>query len=165
MCLFKASKYEVGLDVSRQYICTELKQTYEKTYTPIRYNYYTLKLMIKKKSLKASESLLKFWEVQISKSQHASNYFFRKTPSHYHMMLVVMTAYYKQQNLTVEELKTKLFKTSRPKSSSMINEACKEGFFYLEKESLDKRRKYIRPTIKFIKEYDTYLNSINKACI
>jgi len=47
----------------------------------------------------------------------------------------------------------------------MINEACKEGFFYLEKESLDKRKKYIRPTKKFIKEYDTYLYSINKACI
>ena len=121
--------------------------------------------MNKNKSLKASEALLKFWEVQISKSQHASNYFFRKTPSHYHMMLVVMTAYFKQQNLTVEELKTKLFKTSRPKSSSMINEACKESFFYLEKGSLDKRIKYIRPTKKFIKEYDTYLNSINKACI
>ena len=121
--------------------------------------------MDKTKSLSISESLLKFWELQISKSHHASNYFFRKTPSHYHMMLVVMTAYYKQQNLTVEGLKTKLFKTSRPKSSSMINEACKEGFFYLEKESLDKRRKYIRPTKKFIKEYDTYLHSINKACI
>jgi len=120
--------------------------------------------MDKTKSLSISESLLKFWELQISKSHHASNYFFRKTPSHYHMMLVVMTAYYKQQNLTVEELKTKLFKTSRPKSSSMINEACKEGFFYLEKESLDKRRKYIRPTKKFIKEYDTYLTSINIAC-
>ena len=121
--------------------------------------------MDKNKSLKASEALLKFWEVQISKSQHASNYFFRKTPSHYHMMLIVMTAYYKQQNLTVEELKTKLFKTSRPKSSSMINEACEEGVFYLVKESRDKRRKYIKPTKRFIKEYDTYLNSINKACI
>ena len=75
--------------------------------------------MNKNKSLKASDALLKFWEVQISKSQHASNYFFRKTPSHYHMMLIVMTAYYKQQNLTVEELKTKLFKTSRPKSSTV----------------------------------------------
>ena len=121
--------------------------------------------MDKTKSLSISESLLKFWELQISKSHHASNYFFRKTPSHYHMMLVVMTAYYKQQNLTVEELKTKLFKTSRPKSSSMINEACKEGFFYLEKETLDKRRKYIRPTKKFIREYGTYLTSINKACV
>ena len=121
--------------------------------------------MNKTKSLRTSESLLIFWEVQMSKSHHASNYFFRKTPSHYHMMLVVMTAYYQQQNLTVEELKTKLFRTSRPKSSSMINEACKEGFFYLEKETLDKRKKYIKPTKKFIREYDTYLTSINKACV
>ena len=120
--------------------------------------------MIKKKSLKASESLLKFWEVQINKSQHDSNYFFRKTPSHYHMMLIVMTAYHKQQNLTVEELKTKLFKTSRPKSSSMINEACKKRFFYLEKKTIDKRVKYIKPTKRFMKEYDTYLTTINKAC-
>ena len=121
--------------------------------------------MNKTKSLTTSESLLTFWEVQIRKSQHASNYFFRKTPSHYHMMLVVMTFYYKQQNLTVEELKTKLFKTSRPKSSLIINEACKGGFFYLEKESLDRRRKYIKPTKKFIKEYDSYLNTLNKVCV
>ena len=87
--------------------------------------------MDKTKSLRTSESLLKFWELQINKSHHASNYFFRKTPSHYHMMLVVMLTYHKKQNLTVEELKTKLFKTSRPKSSSMINEACKKNFFYL----------------------------------
>ena len=120
--------------------------------------------MNKTKSLRISELLLMFWEKQMSKSHHASNYFFRKTPSHYHMMLVVMTAYCKQQNLTVEELKTKLFKTSRPKSSSMINEACKESFFYLEKGSLDKRIKYIRPTKKFIGEYDIYLASINKVC-
>ena len=121
--------------------------------------------MDKTKSLRTSESLLKFWELQISKPHHASNYFFRKTPSHYHMMLVAMTAYYKQQNLTVEELKTKLFKTSRPKSSSMINEACEEGFFYLEKELLDRRRKYIKPTKRFIKEYDFYLTTLNKVCI
>ena len=120
--------------------------------------------MNKTKSLRTTQSLLMFWEEQMNKAHNASNYFFRKTPSHYHMMLVVMSAYHKQKNLTVEELKTKLFKTSRPKSSSMINEACKEGFFYLKKESLDKRRKYIRPTKKFIKEYDTYLTTINKAC-
>ena len=120
--------------------------------------------MNKTKSLSTSESLLAFWEEQISKSQHASNYFFRKTPSHYHMMLVVMSAYHKQQNLTVEELKTKLFKTSRPKSSSMINEACEKNFFYLEKKTMDRRVKYIKPTKRFIKEYDNYLTTINKAC-
>ena len=121
--------------------------------------------MNKNRSLRTSQSLLSFWEDQISKAHNVSNYFFRKTPSHYHMMLVVMAAYYKQQNITVEELKTKLFKTSRPKSSTMINEACKEGFFYLEKELIDKRRKHIKPTKKFIREYDTYLTSINKACV
>ena len=121
--------------------------------------------MNKTKSLRATEALLNFWEKQISQSHDASNYFFRKTPSHYHMMLVVMNVYYKQQKLTVEELKTKLFKTSRPKSSSMINNACKEGFFYLEKESSDKRRKYIKPTKKFIKEYDFYLTTLNKVCV
>jgi len=120
--------------------------------------------MNKTQSLRTSESLLAFWEEQMSKSHHDSNYFFRKTPSHYHMMLVVMTAYHKQQNLTVEELKTKLFKTSRPKSSSMINEACKKRFFYLEKKTIDKRVKYIKPTKGFMKEYDTYLTTINKAC-
>ena len=120
--------------------------------------------MNKTKSLRTSESLLAFWEEQINKAQHVSNYFFRKTPSHYHMMLVVMSAYHKQKNLTVEELKTKLFKTSRPKSSSMINEACEKNFFYLEKKTMDRRVKYIKPTKRFIKEYDNYLTTINKAC-
>ena len=120
--------------------------------------------MNKIKSRITSMALLAFWEKQMSKTQNASNYFFRKTPSHYHMMLVVMSAYHKQKNLTVEELKTKLFRTSRPKSSSMINEACKKNFFYLKKKKTDRRVKYIKPTKRFIKEYDTYLTTINKAC-
>jgi len=73
--------------------------------------------------------LLKFWEQQMKKSHSASNYFFRKSPSHYHMMLLVMTAYFNKKNLSVEELKTKLFKTSRPKSALIINEACEKVSF------------------------------------
>jgi len=115
--------------------------------------------------IKNTKSLLMFWEKQMRKSHSSSNYFFRKTPSHYHMMLVVMTSYYKQQDLTVEKLKTKLFKTSRPKSSSMINEACEKNFFYLEKKTMDRRVKYIKPTKRFIKEYDFYLTTLNKVCI
>ena len=38
------------------------------------------------------------------------------------MMLLVMHAFKYKENLTVEELKTKLFKTSRPKSALMIND-------------------------------------------
>ena len=80
--------------------------------------------------------LLDFWENQMKKSHTSSNYFFRKSPSHYHMMLLVMSAYKLNQNLSVEELKTKLFKTSRPKSALIINEACEKGFFFLEKTLL-----------------------------
>ena len=64
--------------------------------------------------------LLDFWENQMKKSHTSSNYFFRKSPSHYHMMLLVMSAFKQKQNLSVEELKTKLFKTSRPKSALII---------------------------------------------
>ena len=107
--------------------------------------------------IKNSKSLLMFWEKQMRKSQSSSNYFFRKSPSHYHMMLLVMTAYFNKQNLSVEELKTKLFKTSRPKSALIINEACEKGFFYLEKTSHDQRKKNIKPTERYVKEFNDYL--------
>ena len=62
------------------------------------------------KQNQASKDLLEFWEEQMKHSHRSSNYFFRKSPSHYHMMLLVMYAYKFNQNLSVEELKTKLFK-------------------------------------------------------
>jgi len=107
--------------------------------------------------IKNTKSLLMFWEKQMRKSQSSSNYFFRKSPSHYHMMLLVMTAYFNKKNLSVEELKTKLFKTSRPKSALIINEACEKGFFYLEKASTDMRKKFIRPATIFTSEFNDYL--------
>ena len=103
--------------------------------------------------IKNTKSLLMFWEKQMRKSQSSSNYFFRKSPSHYHMMLLVMTAYFNKQNLSVEELKTKLFKTSRPKSALIITEACEKGFFRLEKTSTDQRIKNIIPSESFINEF------------
>ncbi|SVE58802.1 uncharacterized protein METZ01_LOCUS511656, partial [marine metagenome] len=74
--------------------------------------------------VKNTRDLLSFWEEQMRQSHRSSNYFFRKSPSHYHMMLLVMSAYKQEQNISVEELKTQLFKTSRPKSALIINEAC-----------------------------------------
>ena len=91
--------------------------------------------------MKDTKNLLQFWEEQMRHSHRSSNYFFRKSPSHYHMMLLVMSAHKHDQKLSVEELKTKLFKTSRPKSALIINEACEKGFFYLEKTSIDQRKK------------------------
>ena len=101
--------------------------------------------------MKDTKNLLQFWEEQMRHSHRSSNYFFRKSPSHYHMMLLVMSAHKHDQKLSVEELKTKLFKTSRPKSALIINEACEKGFFYLEKTSSDQRKKNIKPSESFVK--------------
>jgi len=110
--------------------------------------------------VKNRKTLLNFWEDQVKQSHTSSNYFFRKSPSHYHMMLLVMSAYKLDQKLSVEELKTKLFKTSRPKSALIINEACEKGFFLLEKTSIDQRIKNIKPSESFVKEFNDYLDTL-----
>ena len=56
---------------------------------------------------KNKKSLLNFWEDQMKQAHTSSSYFFRKSPSHYHMMLIVMAAYKSEQKISVEELKTK----------------------------------------------------------
>ena len=104
-----------------------------------------------------TKALLKFWEEQMNRSHRSSNYFFRKSPSHYHMMLLVMSAHKDEQLISVEELKTRLFKTSRPKSALIINEACEKGFFFLEKTSIDQRKKNIKPSESFVKEFENYI--------
>ena len=112
-----------------------------------------------------TKALLQFWEEQMNQSHRSSNYFFRKSPSHYHMMLLVMSAHKQEQNLSVEELKTKLFKTSRPKSALIINEACEKGFFYLEKTSTDQRKKSIIPSESFVKEFDDYMTTLKNLVL
>ncbi len=109
---------------------------------------------------KTAKDLLEFWEDQMKLSHMSSNYFFRKSPSHYHMMLLVMNAFKYKQNLTVEELKTKLFKTSRPKSALMITEACEKGFFFLQKTQEDQRKKHIKPSESFVSEFNDYLETL-----
>ena len=115
--------------------------------------------------MKDTKNLLQFWEDQMRHSHRSSNYFFRKSPSHYHMMLLVMSAHKHNQKLSVEELKTKLFKTSRPKSALIINEACEKGFFYLEKTSTDQRKKNIKPSESFVKEFDDYITTLKNLVL
>ena len=115
--------------------------------------------------MKSTKALLEFWENQMKQSHTSSNFFFRKSPSHYHMMLIIM-AYYKQDMpITVEELKTKLFKTSRPKSALIINEACEKGFFYLQKTVEDQRKKNIKPTKNFVAEFEDYLKKLREISL
>ena len=115
--------------------------------------------------IKTTKGLLDFWEEQMKQSHRSSNYFFRKSPSHYHMMLLVMSAYKLDTKISVEELKTQLFKTSRPKSALIINEACEKGFFLLEKTSIDQRKKNIKPTESFVKEFDEYLTTLKNISL
>ena len=115
--------------------------------------------------MKNTRDLLSFWEEQMRQSHRSSNYFFRKSPSHYHMMLLVMSAHKHDQKLSVEELKTKLFKTSRPKSALIINEACEKGFFFLEKTSIDQRKKNIKPSDSFVKEFDNYIITLKNLVL
>jgi len=115
--------------------------------------------------IKTTKGLLDFWEEQMKQSHRSSNYFFRKSPSHYHMMLVVMAAYKEMRNISVEELKTQLFKTSRPKSALIINEACEKGFFVLERTSTDQRKKNIKPTESFEKEFNEYLTTLKNITL
>ena len=115
--------------------------------------------------MKNTKALLKFWEEQMQQSHRSSNYFFRKSPSHYHMMLIVMAAHKDDQLISVEELKTRLFKTSRPKSALIINEACEKGFFYLEKTSIDQRKKNIKPSESFAKEFDDYIITLKNLVL
>ena len=115
--------------------------------------------------IKTTKGLLDFWEEQMKQSHRSSNYFFRKSPSHYHMMLLVMSAHKHDQKLSVEELKTKLFKTSRPKSALIINEACEKGFFFLEKTSIDQRKKNIKPSDSFVKEFDDYIITLKNLVL
>ena len=115
--------------------------------------------------MKNTKNLLEFWETQMKQSHRSSNYFFRKSPSHYHMMLLVMSAQKNSEELSVEELKTKLFKTSRPKSAIIITEAVEKGFFKLEKTSHDQRKKFIRPTDSFTKEFDDYIITLKNLVL
>ena len=115
--------------------------------------------------IKTTKGLLDFWEKQMKQSHRSSNYFFRKSPSHYHMMLLIMSAHKHEQLISVEELKTRLFKTSRPKSALIINEACEKGFFYLEKTSIDQRRKNIKPSESFVKEFENYIITLKNLVL
>ena len=115
--------------------------------------------------MKNTTALLEFWEEQMRQHHTSSNYFFRKSPSHYHMMLLVMAAYKQDQKISVEELKTQLFKTSRPKSALIINEACEKGFFFLEKTSTDQRKKNIKPSVSFVKEFENYITTLKNLVL
>ena len=74
--------------------------------------------------MKDTKNLLQFWEEQMRHSHRSSNYFFRKSPSHYHMMLLVMSAH-----------------------------------------KTDQRKKNIKPSGSFVKEFDDYIITLKNLVL
>ena len=70
--------------------------------------------------MKNTKALLDFWEEQMKQSHRSSNYFFRKSPSHYHMMLLVMSAHKHQQIISVEEKEGIDNKRDKPRNKFFI---------------------------------------------
>ena len=47
----------------------------------------------------------------------------------------------------------------------IINEACEKGFFFLEKNSEDSRKKNIKPSESFLKEFEEYLLALRSISL
>jgi len=47
----------------------------------------------------------------------------------------------------------------------IINEACEKGFFFLEKNSQDSRKKNIKPSESFLKEFEDYLLALRSISL
>ena len=56
-------------------------------------------------------------------------------------------------------------KVNSIKSAIIITEAVEKGFFYLEKTSADQRKKFIKPTISFVKEFDDYIKTLSNLVL
>ena len=90
---------------------------------------------------KDKKTLLNFWEDQMRESHTSSNYFFRKSPSHYHMMLLVMSAYKENKKLSVEQLKTKLFKhPGQNQLLLLMKHAKKDSFIWKKPQKIKELR-------------------------
>ena len=48
---------------------------------------------------------------------------------------------------------------------SFVFEAVEKGFFFLEKTSSDQRKKFIRPTNSFAKEFDDYITTLKNLVL
>lgn len=85
--------------------------------------------------------------------------YFRRTPAAWLIILKIMESYYADIDIHVEELIKEIPNriASRLTIFSLIDDATKKGFI-IKNESLgDKRKKIIKPSETFIKEYSEWL--------
>ena len=107
--------------------------------------------------LKQSEFL--FTEYIQSNEKYKILAFFRRTPAAWLVMLKIMENYYADIDIHVEELIKEIPNkiSSRLSIFSLIDDATKKGFIIKNGSNGDKRKKSIKPSEKFIKEYNEWL--------
>lgn len=85
--------------------------------------------------------------------------YFRRTPAGWLIILKIMESYYADIDIYVEELIKEIPNeiASRLTIFSLINDATKKGFIIKKESPGDKRKKIIKPSETFIKEYSEWL--------
>ncbi len=88
--------------------------------------------------------------------------FFRRTPGGYLLMLNIMHHYFLDKDLHIEELLETVPNNivSRLSLISYIDDATQEGILLKANSKSDKRKKTIKPTDKFIKEYLEWMTKL-----
>lgn len=112
--------------------------------------------------LKQSEFL--FAEFIDNNEKYKTLAYFRRSPEAWLIMLKIMENFYAETNIHVEELINKIPNNiaSRLSIFSLIDDAAKKGFVIKLESSGDKRKKIIKPSEKFIKEYNEWLSNFTK---
>lgn len=87
--------------------------------------------------------------------------YFRRTPAAWLIMLKIMESYYADLDIHVEELIKQIPNkiSSRLSIFSLIDDATKKGFIIKNESYGDKRKKTIKPSEKFIQEYNKWLSA------
>ena len=112
------------------------------------------------------KSILLFSEFIKNNDKFKALAYFRRTPAGWLIILKIMESYYAHIDIHVEELIKEIPNkiASRLTIFSLINDATKKGFMIKKESPGDKRKKIIKPSETFIKEYSEWLYTfVNNA--
>lgn len=110
--------------------------------------------------LKQSEFL--FAEFINNNEKYKTLAYFRRSPRAWLIMLKIMENYYADTDIHVEELIKEIPNNiaSRLSIFSLIDDATKKGFIIKSESSGDRRKKVIKPSEKFVKDYNEWLSNL-----
>ena len=118
------------------------------------------------KEIILKQSKFLFTEFIKNNEKYKTLSYFRRTPSSWLIMLKIMENFYADIDIHVEELIKEIPNkiASRLSIFSIIDNATKKGFLNKVDSNVDKRKKAIKPSEKFIKEYSEWLcNFVNNS--